>query len=265
MQIPGIFAFASNPPAFGFGKPVQFVCAPNFDTLRLGSGCSHQSCGQIKGLSERRHRSARNKPEIAVSFDRDRSEDLGVSVRRKHRRHAPDAIGSSGVSTFTRDTRYRVMVRSSQARAPRQRHDRAIVRGRDGSVQLSAVASIDEGVGPRQLNHFNRVRSYHSIGRANPGFTLARRSIRSAVSRRKCCPWKQRRDWPESPASSGRAATRFISLSPRAHRRVHGVGIAVRVARQSVHRALSVPLAVAGALATPSLPGPRSTCTARSA
>ena len=36
------------------------------------------------------------------------------------------------------------------------------VRGRDGElVKLDALASVKEGVGPRELNHFNRVRSVH--------------------------------------------------------------------------------------------------------
>src|SRR5690606_36040940 len=34
MSIPGVFVFASNPPAFGWGSPVQFVVQnPNFDSL----------------------------------------------------------------------------------------------------------------------------------------------------------------------------------------------------------------------------------------
>ena len=47
------------------------------------------------------------------------------------------------------------------------------VRGLNGQlVQLSAVVRIDEGVGPRQLNHFNRVRSATLTGNLAPGFTL---------------------------------------------------------------------------------------------
>ncbi|MDQ3519264.1 MAG: efflux RND transporter permease subunit, partial [Gemmatimonadota bacterium] len=47
------------------------------------------------------------------------------------------------------------------------------VRGRDGQlVQLSAVARIDEDVGPKQLNHFNRVRSFTLSAGLDEGFTL---------------------------------------------------------------------------------------------
>ena len=48
------------------------------------------------------------------------------------------------------------------------------MRGRDGQlVKLEAVATVKEGVGPRELNHFNRVRSLDAHGAAwRPGFTL---------------------------------------------------------------------------------------------
>jgi multidrug efflux pump len=39
-------------------------------------------------------------------------------------------------------------------------------------VQLSAVTSTNEGVGPRQLNHFDRVRDFTLTAGLEPGFTL---------------------------------------------------------------------------------------------
>jgi multidrug efflux pump len=47
------------------------------------------------------------------------------------------------------------------------------VRGRDGGlVSVDAVASVEERMGPRQLNHFNRVRSFTLTGNLAPGYTL---------------------------------------------------------------------------------------------
>jgi multidrug efflux pump len=47
------------------------------------------------------------------------------------------------------------------------------VRGRDAKlVQLEALTSTAEGVGPRALNHFNRVRSASITADLAPGFTL---------------------------------------------------------------------------------------------
>ena len=39
-------------------------------------------------------------------------------------------------------------------------------------MKLEAVASVKEGVGPRELNHFNRVRSATLTASLAPGFTL---------------------------------------------------------------------------------------------
>ncbi|MFN2399554.1 MAG: efflux RND transporter permease subunit [Gemmatimonadaceae bacterium] len=175
MQIPGIFAFASNPPAFGFGNPVQFVVRhPNFDTLATGMDALTSRVRQIKGLQNVDTDLRVNKPELSVSFDRDRAEDLGVSVR-DIAATLQTMLGSSRVSTFTRNNKlYDVMVQLRPGeRATPTDMTGLFVRGRDGQlVQLSSVARIDEGVGPRQLNHFNRVRSFTLSAGLDPGFTL---------------------------------------------------------------------------------------------
>src|SRR5207244_2884164 len=45
------------------------------------------------------------------------------------------------------------------------------LRGRgDQLVQLGALARVEEGVGPRQINHFNRVPSFTLSASLNPGF-----------------------------------------------------------------------------------------------
>ena len=47
------------------------------------------------------------------------------------------------------------------------------VRGRAGElVKLEALSSVREGVGPRELNHFNRVRASTLTAGLAPGFTL---------------------------------------------------------------------------------------------
>src|SRR6185312_2892574 len=47
------------------------------------------------------------------------------------------------------------------------------IRGRNASlVKLEALATVKEGVGPRELNHYNRVRSSTITANLAPGFTL---------------------------------------------------------------------------------------------
>jgi multidrug efflux pump len=187
MGIPGIFAFASNPPAFGFGNPVQFVVRhPDFETLGKAMDALTARARQIKGLQNVDTDLRVNKPELTVSFDRDRAEDLGVSVR-DIAGTLQTLLGSSRASTFTRENKlYDVMVQlKPEERATPTDMTGLFVRGRGGElVQLSAVAKIDEGVGPRQLNHFNRVRSFTLSAGLEEGFTLgaALDSLESAAA-----------------------------------------------------------------------------------
>jgi multidrug efflux pump len=109
-----------------------------------------------------------------VSFDRDRAEDLGVPVR-----HVASALqtllGGREVTTFTRNNKlYDVIVQlRPQERATPADMSGIYVRGREGRlIQLEALASTAEGVGPRELNHFNRVRSASITADLAPGFTL---------------------------------------------------------------------------------------------
>jgi multidrug efflux pump len=172
----GIFAFASNPPAFGgFGSPVQFVVQnPDFDQLQAGMGALYQRATQIKGLNGIQIDLKVNKPELTVRFDRDRAEDLGVPVRDVAGA-LQTLLGGRRVSTFTRNNKlYDVIVRLEPGeRATPSDMTGIYLRGQSGSlVQLSAIASVDEGVGPQSLIHYNRIRSFTLSANLNPGFTL---------------------------------------------------------------------------------------------
>jgi multidrug efflux pump len=173
--IPGFFAFANAPPAFGFGNPVNYVVRnPDFDSLGVAMERFTARARKIPGLINVDTDLRVNKPELTVTFDRDRAEDLGVSVRDVAST-LQTTLGASRVSTFTRENKlYYVMVQlDPEKRATPSDMTGLFVKGRDGQlVQLSAVARIEEGVGPRQLNHFDRVRSFTLNGALAPGFTL---------------------------------------------------------------------------------------------
>ncbi|HEU4829069.1 MAG TPA: efflux RND transporter permease subunit [Gemmatimonadales bacterium] len=175
MAIPGVFAFASNPPAFGWGNPVQFVVQhPNFDSLSRAMDVFTNRARQIPGLVNVDTDLRVNKPQIDVQFDRDRAEDAGVAIRDVAGTFQT-LLGGRRVSTFTRDNKlYDVMVQLEPAdRATPSDMSGLYVRGRDGQlIQMSALIQADENVGPRQLNHFNRVRSFTLTGGLAPGTTL---------------------------------------------------------------------------------------------
>jgi multidrug efflux pump len=173
--IPGVLAFANNPPAFGFGSPVQFVIQnPDFDLLVKGNDTLLARARQVKGLVNVDSDLRVNKPELTVNFDRDRAEDLGVPVGDVATT-LQVLLGGNRTSTFTRNNKqYDVIVQlDPHARATPSDMTGLYIRGRDGGlVKLEALASVREGVGPRELNHFNRVRASTLTAGLAPGFTL---------------------------------------------------------------------------------------------
>ena len=166
MGISGVLAFPYAPGAIGFSQPIQFVVQnPDFAKLTEIMGPFLGRAQQVKGLVNVQSDLFVNKPELRVTFDRDRAEDLGVPVRDVAAA-LQTFLGGRRVSTFTRnDKLYYVMVQLDPKDRATPNDMRGIyLRGKGAQlVQLDALANVQEGVGPRQINHFNRV----------PDFTLA--------------------------------------------------------------------------------------------
>ena len=174
--VPGIFAFATNPPAFGgFSAPVQFVVQNrDFEALANGMDALTGRARTIPGLLNVDTDLRVTKPELLVTLDRDRAEDLGVPAR-DIATTLGTLLGGRKVSRFTSDNKlYDVMLRlDPKERATPSDITGLQVRGKGGGlVPLDAVTHIDERVGPRQLNHYNRVRSFTLSASMAPGFTL---------------------------------------------------------------------------------------------
>ena len=174
--IPGIFAFANNPPAFGgFGNPVQFVVRhPDFEKLGESMQALVARARSIQGIVNVDTDLRVNKPELTVRYERDRAEDLGVPIRNISE-SLQALLGGQRISTFTRDNKlYDVIIQlDPEERATPSDMSDVYVRGREGQlIKMDAVAHVEQGLGPRQLNHFNRVRSFTLSANLNPGFTL---------------------------------------------------------------------------------------------
>jgi multidrug efflux pump len=174
--VPGVFAFAVNPPAFGgFGSPVQFVVQHrDFERLVDGMDALTQRAARIPGLLNVDTDLRVTKPELVVTLDRDRAEDLGVPARDVALT-LNTLLGGRDVSRFTSDNKlYDVILRLDPGERSTPADISGLqVRGRDGRlVPLDAVTRVEETVGPRQLNHYNRVRSFTLTASMAPGFTL---------------------------------------------------------------------------------------------
>jgi multidrug efflux pump len=174
--VPGVFAFATNPPAFGgFTPPVQFVVQNrDFEALVDGMDALVARARTIPGLVNVDTDLRVTRPELIVTLDRDRAEDLGVPAR-DIATTMQTLLGGRDVTRFTSDNKlYDVILRlDPQERATPSDITGLHVRGNGGTlVPLDAVARVEERVGPRQLNHHNRVRSFTLSASLAPGMTL---------------------------------------------------------------------------------------------
>src|SRR6267143_2129838 len=172
MGISGVLAFPYAPGAIGFSQPIQYVVQnPDFAKLTDIMGPFVGRVSQVKGLANVQTDLFVNKPELRVTFDRDRAEDLGVPVRDVASA-LQTFLGGRSVSTFTRnDKLYYVMVQlDPKDRATPSDMRGVYLRGKGGKlVQLDALANVQEGVGARQINHFNRVPAFTLSASLTPG------------------------------------------------------------------------------------------------
>jgi len=172
MGISGVLAFPYAPGAIGFAQPIQYVVQnPDFTKLTDMMGPFVGRVSQVKGLANVQTDLFVNKPELRVTFDRDRAEDLGVPVRDVASA-LQTFLGGRRVSTFTQnDKLYYVMVQlDPKDRATPSDMGGIYLRGKGGQlVQLDALANVQEGVGARQINHFNRIPSFTLSASLMPG------------------------------------------------------------------------------------------------
>ncbi|MGH7752270.1 MAG: efflux RND transporter permease subunit, partial [Gemmatimonadales bacterium] len=177
--VAGMMVSASNPPAFGGGgfgsQPVAFVVQhPDFGVLTAVMDTMIKRARRVPGLVNVDTDLRLNKPELTVTFDRDRAEDLGVPVRDVAGT-LQTLLGGRRVSTFTRENKlFDVVVQlAPEARATPGDVSGLYVRGRGGQLMsLAAVTRVVEGVGPQQFHHYNRVRSFTISASMVPGFAL---------------------------------------------------------------------------------------------
>ncbi|HEU4334953.1 MAG TPA: efflux RND transporter permease subunit, partial [Candidatus Eisenbacteria bacterium] len=176
-SIPGVLAFVINPPSIGgrfSSSPVEYVLqAESYDELQQAVGIFMQKAGALGYLINLDSDLKLNKPQLDISIDRERASQLGVSVTDIGTT-LETFLGGRAVSTFKRGTKqYDVIaqVRPS-GRATPDAIEGIYLRGTGGLVQLANVVRIRETVSPKELNHYNRVRSATITANLPPGFPL---------------------------------------------------------------------------------------------
>ncbi len=178
MGIPGVLAIPVNPPSLGggFGRPVQFVLlAESYEELQKATGVLMAESQKLGYLLNPDTDLKLNKPQLEVRIDRDRASALGVSVSEIGTA-LQALLGGREAGRFKRGNRqYDVILQVPSAdRATPATIEQLHVRGTAGLVQLASVVKVEETVSPRELNHFNRVRSATFTANLAPGVTIGR-------------------------------------------------------------------------------------------
>jgi multidrug efflux pump len=178
LGLPGVIAFAFNPPSLGggFGGAVQFVLqADSYDQLAQATRTMMQEAGKLGYLVNMNTDLKLNKPQLEIDIDRPRAAELGVSVADIGGT-LETLLGGSRVTRFKRGNhQYEVMLQVPRPdRSDPSVIDGLYVRGTKGLVQMASVTQMHEQAAPRALNHFNRVRSATLSASLAPGVTIGK-------------------------------------------------------------------------------------------
>ncbi len=177
-QLPGVRADVFTPQGLGSrgGRPVQVVIGgPDYDTLAQWSDIVLEAARANPGLTGVDTNYRERKPQLRVSVDRDRAAELGVSLETIGR-SLETVLGSRVVTTYIdRGREYRVILQGQAGdRATPADLQNLYVRSTRGSelVPLANLISIEETVGPMQLNRFDRLRAITISAGLAPGHTM---------------------------------------------------------------------------------------------
>ncbi|WP_376961030.1 efflux RND transporter permease subunit [Azospirillum sp. A26] len=183
--IPGILGFVTNPPSLGqspIDKPVNFVIQTSlpFEELQAMVNAMMAEARNFPGLTNLDTDLKLNKPELRVSLDRDKAADLGVDVDTVGRT-LETLLGGRQVTRFKKDGKqYDVIVQVANVDR-RNPDDIASIYVRGGTsatggagqmISLANLVKVEERVAPKELNHFNKLRSATINATLAPGTSL---------------------------------------------------------------------------------------------
>jgi multidrug efflux pump len=193
--IPGVLAFVSNPPSLGqsaIDKPVNFVIqtSSGYPELQRMVDAILAEARKFPGITNIDSDLKLNKPELRIAIDRDKAADLGVDIEAVGRT-LETLLGGRQVTRFKKDGKqYDVIVQVADLDRRSPEDIAAIyVRGTPPllsaaeiaagvpapappMISLANLVSINERVAPKELNHFNKLRSATITTTLAPGTSL---------------------------------------------------------------------------------------------
>lgn len=158
-----------------FAKSVEYVIYGNtYEDLQVKVNKMMGKLREYPGITALDTDLKLNKPQLSVKIDRDKASALGVSMDTIG--HTLETLlGGFDVTRYKHEGKQYDVVVQMEDDKRRQPSDLTsiYVRGSDGTLhQLSNLVSIQETVGPKELNHFNKLRAAVINGEPAPGYTL---------------------------------------------------------------------------------------------
>lgn len=177
MAIPGVLAFVINPPSIGAdfsSSPVEYVLqGDSYEELSAAVNTMVGEASKLGYLLNLDSDLRLNKPQLDIHIDRERSSGLGVSVADIGST-LETFLGGRVVTDFKRGTKqYDVILQvKPEARSTPDAIQNLYIRSNGGLVQLANVVNVEKTVAPKELNHYNRIRSTTISASLVPGVTL---------------------------------------------------------------------------------------------
>ncbi|EIJ43203.1 cation/multidrug efflux pump [Beggiatoa alba B18LD] len=178
LSLPGVLAFALNPPSLGQSfrnPPVQFIIqGDSYEQLQTMSDNMLAKIRAYPGMTNVDTDLKLNKPQLVVSIDRDKVAAVGVEVEEVGRT-LETLLGGRQVTRFKREGKqYDVIVQLSQEDRTKPADLSSIfVRNKNGQlIQLSNLVTVTEAVAPKELNRFDRLRAVLISANVAPGYSL---------------------------------------------------------------------------------------------
>jgi multidrug efflux pump len=178
ISIPGVLAFVVNPPSLGTTfsiTPVEYVLqAESYEQLNQAVQVFMAKAGELGYLINMDTDLRLDKPQLDVLIDRERASALGISVTDIGST-LESFLGGRVVGEFKRGSKkYDVIAQLRPTNRATPDVIREIyLRSESGRlVQLADLVRVQETVSPKELNHYNRVRSATFTANLAPGFAL---------------------------------------------------------------------------------------------
>lgn len=176
ISIPGVLAFVINPPSLGgdFSGDVGYVLqGDNYEDLSNGVNIMLAEASKLGYLINLDTDLRLNKPQLDINIDRERASGLGLSVSDIGTT-LETLLGGRMVTDFKRGSKqYDVILQMQrELRSTPDAIENIYIRGTGGLVQLASVVNINKTVAPKELNHYNRIRSATITASLAPGVSL---------------------------------------------------------------------------------------------